>query len=238
MSASAPSTGDVTDAVTSGISVETVLASQHVTTTGPKVTAAQIEKGCPARLQLIGEDITKRFNEAIEQAKLLDDQVIELKMLIAEAKDLCDAGGFDAFREKFFPNLGKSRVYELLAIATDKKSAERTKASTRERVAKHRAKKPEAPDSVTVTEKSEPKPEAQGVPAHDSKGGTASIVPGPAERRSAGTLNDTGISRFNSYVMELLQRIANHKAEHFAATAVPAEKLAKLGKFFSVLADL
>jgi hypothetical protein len=38
--------------------------------------------------------------------------------------------------------------------------------------------------------------------------------------------------------MELLQRIANHKAEHFAATAVPAEKLAKLGKFFSLLADL
>ena len=60
----------------------------------------------------------------------------------------CDKSGFKAFREKFFPDLGKSRFYELLQVATDKRSLREIRAITRERVARHRAIKAAA--SVTV----------------------------------------------------------------------------------------
>jgi hypothetical protein len=43
---------------------------------------------------------------------------------------------------------------------------------------------------------------------------------------------------FNSHVMELKRRISKHKVERFAATAVPADDLAKLGKFLTDLAIL
>ena len=126
MSERAPNTGNINDAVTVG-------DARGVITTKQKFTAVHIENGCPARLQLIGEEITKRFLQAQEQAKVLDDQVIELEKLIAEAKDLCDSGGFDAFRARFFPNLRKSRVYEFLAIGNDRKSIKEVRASTRAR---------------------------------------------------------------------------------------------------------
>src|SRR5262249_19834655 len=46
----------------------------------------------------------------------------------------------DAFHEKFFSNLGRSRVYELLAIGTGKKTVEDVRKDNRERKAKQRAK--------------------------------------------------------------------------------------------------
>jgi hypothetical protein len=207
--------------------------------TEPKVTAAQIEKGCPARLQLIGEEITKRFNEAQEQAKLLDDQVIELNKLIAEAKELCDSGGFAAFWEKFFPNLRKSRVYELLAIANNKKSVEETRASTRERVAKHRANQAAASFSVTVTEKLEQ--ETLGAATEGDGLETTTIVleqtPQPAQRRSVAP-GDEALIDFSLRVGDLIRRTRNKEAERFANTSVTAEDLAKLGKFLTYLAAL
>ena len=68
-------------------------------------------------------------------------------------KETCDESGFAAFQEKFFPNLGRSRTYELLAIGTGKKSVEEVRASTRERVARYRASKAA---SVTVTDNTKP----------------------------------------------------------------------------------
>jgi hypothetical protein len=51
----------------------------------------------------------------------------------ATAHGACDEGGFNAFRDKFFPSLGQSRVYELLAIGTGKKTVEETRADKRPR---------------------------------------------------------------------------------------------------------
>jgi hypothetical protein len=84
---------------------------------------------------------------------------IAIGKLLVQAKEACDAGGFTAFRERFCPNLGRSRAHELLLIASGKKTIEETKTPTRERVKKHRAaKKVAAPkastpgSSVTVTD--------------------------------------------------------------------------------------
>jgi hypothetical protein len=141
-----------------------VVLSEHLPSelTDPKFTAAQIESDCPPRLQDLAKEITEGLEKVYEQKKLAARQVIAVKKLINEVKALCDPGGFAAFREKFFPNLRKSRVYELLAIASKKKTIEETRASNRLRVARHRSKKTEAPDSITVAENSEPA--AQGSP--------------------------------------------------------------------------
>ena len=91
-----------------------------------------------------------------------DQHYTTVAQRLATAHGACEEGGFHAFRERFFPALGKSRVYELLAIGTNKKSDKEIKASTRARVAKHRANKAAASPSVTVTENSGPN--AQGTP--------------------------------------------------------------------------
>jgi hypothetical protein len=211
---------------------------REVTITERKYTAARIETDCPARLQEIGREITERLEEAREQTKLVDDHVIAVNKLITEAKELCDVGGFNAFQEKFFPNLKKSRVYELIAIATSKKSVEEAKASTRARVAKHRANKAEASVSVTVTEKSEP--EAQGAPTECGK--VHSIVPEqtpePAKPPSSVSPGDGALIGFSSVVCKLVQITLNKTAERYAKTSVSADELARIGKFLTDVANL
>jgi hypothetical protein len=224
-----------------------------------KITAEQIKMGCPARLQHLGEQITKRFERAREHAKLLDEEVIGLQKLIAEAKELCDKEGFVAFREKFFPNLRKSRVYELLAVVREKKSLADQKASTRERVAKHRAKQaasvnsvlvtenlgdgadtaePAAvPLSVTVTENLEYAPSAPPVDDACDDGAPLVPEPRPVGTRSKIATGDRPIIEFSSTVMELVRRTKNKDVEHFAKTSVSVRDLAQLGKFFTDIAN-
>jgi hypothetical protein len=118
--------------------------------TEQKLTAAQVEKKCPETLQTLGKRIAAHFDKARKCEAKAEQHYTAIAQLLVKAEEACDGDGFTAFREKFFPNLGKSRVYELLAIASDKKSVEETKASTRARVQRHRAIKAAA--SVTVTE--------------------------------------------------------------------------------------
>src|SRR2546421_4453649 len=121
-----------------------------------KFTAAQIVENCPVMLQDLGKRIAVHSEKAQKCEDKADQHYTTVAQLLATAHGACEEGGFNAFREMFFPNLGKSRVYELLAIGTNKKSFEEIKDSNRARVAKHRANKAAAPASVTVTEKSEP----------------------------------------------------------------------------------
>jgi hypothetical protein len=60
---------------------------------------------------------------------------------LAEVKAGCSAAGYRAFLKTWTPNLKRSRVAELIAIAVGKKTVEQSKAETRARVAKHRAAK-------------------------------------------------------------------------------------------------
>src|SRR3954452_4364821 len=137
--------------------------------TEPKFTVADIERNCPDHLRRLGDEIAARIKKVDKQMEQAENHSISIGKLITQAQQMCDGGGFQAFQNKFFPDLGKSRVYELLAIGTNKKSVEEIKASTRARVAKHRANNAAPSVSVTVTEKSEPEPSTYGAPKQQGK---------------------------------------------------------------------
>ena len=201
--------------------------------TSPKFTAADIEQDCPAHLQQMGKEIAARLKKIekidkyVEQA---ENHTISITQTIMRAKELCDEGGFNSFQERFFPNLGKSRVYELLAIGTGKKSIQEIKASTRLRVTKHRANKTAASVSVTVTDKTE----AQDAPIDAGSAEAASSTAAPTKRRM-GDLR--ALIAFSTAVRELIRVTGNEKADRFAKTSVTADELARLGNFFTALAN-
>jgi hypothetical protein len=110
------------------------------------VTAAQIKKGCPAEVETLGRQIAARLQKVRDyEAKAQEKAGVELRkaddnwttvtQLLAEAKAKCDAGGFKAFKERYCPNLGRSRIYELLQIGSGKKTVEQVKAEGRGRKA-------------------------------------------------------------------------------------------------------
>ena len=118
-----------------------------------KFTAAQVEQDCPKLLQDLQKRIAAHLDKAGKYEEKAEQHRTSAGQLFAQVKETCDESGFAAFHEKFFPNLGRSRTYELLAIGTGKKSVEEVRASTRERVARYRASKAA---SVTVTDNTKP----------------------------------------------------------------------------------
>lgn len=203
-----------------------------------KLTAAQVEEDCPQRLREIGKEIEAKLAKAEKYDGKANDMIASVRQLLTEAKELCDGDGFDAFKTKFCPSLGKSRAYEIHAITTGKKTIEEVRDDTRKRVAKHRANKG-GPVSVTVTEKSGP--EAEGATTEAAPADAPSIVPEqtpPAKPRSAVTSKDDALTGFTEKVCDLIRRTGGQKVERFAKTDVKADELAKLGKFLTDLADL
>jgi len=197
----------------------------------PKFTAPQIEKDCPARLQQIGREITERLKKAEKQAKLAADQVVAVDQLLAEAKVLCDEGGFNAFQQMFFPDLGKSRVYELLAIGTNKKSAEEIRSNTRARVAKHRANK--AADAQFRYSNGNSDPDAQDAPNENGEieapGIASAQTSEPEKPRRAVTPGDEALRDFTVRVLELDRTTKKKPPKRFSGTAVQVEILEQLG---------
>ena len=122
-------------------------------TDGGLITASQVKSNdCPTEVLELG----KRAATHLEKAAKCDDKAEQHRVTagqyFAQARAICDDGGLEAFRERFFPHVARSRAYELLAIATNKKSIEANRTETRKRVAKHRARKAAALSSVTVTD--------------------------------------------------------------------------------------
>ncbi len=116
------------------------------------LTAAQIAKGknLPPRLVSIGREVEAKVSKYRTYEAKASDMAVSIRQLLAEAATYCDKGGFNAFRKKFCPSLGRSRAYELLAIASGKKSADEAKAVKAARQAKHIARlKAAARPSVT-----------------------------------------------------------------------------------------
>jgi hypothetical protein len=112
------------------------------------LTAKQIEKACPAAIEDLGKRIAVQRDKAIDyenkathNKNKAEQHWTSVGQLLVEAKKACDAGGFAAFRQRFCPDLGKSRAHELLRIASGSRTVEETKTATRERVRKHRAAK-------------------------------------------------------------------------------------------------
>ena len=218
--------------------------SNSVTSTEQKLTAAQVEEDCPASLQDLAERISVHLDKAHKYEEKAEQHYTAVAQYLAKAKEACDDDGFGAFREKFFPDLGRARVYELLAIATSKKSVEQVRANTRARTARSRANK-KAQASATVADKSDPArepSERQEDPKDVALADAPSTVPDQkavaAKPRSAVTPEDEALLDFSEGVLNLLRRASGQKVERFAKTVVKADHLAKLGKFLTDLADL
>jgi hypothetical protein len=121
-----------------------------VVSTSPLLTAAQIENDCPALVQDLGKRIAAHYDKMVKYEDKAEENKIAMAQLLTQAKKACDEAGFTAFRERFCPNLGRSRAHELLLIACGKKTIEETKTATRERVKKHRTAKKEASSKVSA----------------------------------------------------------------------------------------
>jgi hypothetical protein len=210
--------------------------------TGSKFTAEQIEKDCPAMLQDLGKRIAVHSEKAQKCKEKANQHYNSIAHLLATAHRACEEGGFAAFREMFFPKLGKSRVYELLAIGTRKKSVEDTKAGTRGRVAKHRAKKAEAsPNSVTVTEYPKPEPEALSAPTENgavqATNPAREQTPEPANTRSLGMPSHNVLLEVTARVDDLIRRIGKREPIHFTGIGGPTDRIVKLAIFLLDVAN-
>jgi hypothetical protein len=199
-------------------------------------TAGQIEANCPNRLLEIAREVGVRIKKVQKHYQEAVDHRDAINALMDEAKELCDEGGLKKFRELFCPQLGKSRAYELLAIASDKKSIEATRARTRERVAKHRANKAATSNSVTVTEKLKQEPLGARYEKLDERD---QFVPELATQpRSRIATGDRFLTDFSLRVRELVRTTSSKEVEHFAKTSVTADELAQVGKFLTDIANL
>jgi hypothetical protein len=104
------------------------------------------------RLEQIGREITARVEKLDKLGAKAADHVDSIDCLLAEAEKLCEtAEAFATFKQTHCAELGRSRIYELLAIKDGRKTREEIRALTRARVARHRAGKKAVTDKPSVT---------------------------------------------------------------------------------------
>jgi hypothetical protein len=207
--------------------------------TEPKFTATQIEKNCPARLQQIAIEITERQKKARKQAELAADHLIAIEKLLAEAKELCDGGGFYKFRELYCPKLGRSQAYVLHAIAGGKRTLLEHRIAERERKQRARAnQRAAAAKSGTVPDNLK-RPEAHTEANAPEPASTAKeLAPEPKKTPSAVAPGDGAMRAFTVLVLELDRRTAKRPSQRFSATGVPVDVLARLGSLLTDIANI
>jgi hypothetical protein len=103
----------------------------------------------------------KAREKAGVELRKADDNWTTVTQLLAEAKAKCSTGGFKAFKEKFCPDLSRSRIYELLQIGDGTKNLEESRAETRKRVGRHRRGKVSVTNDVTDKGNADSGPEGQ-----------------------------------------------------------------------------
>jgi hypothetical protein len=199
----------------------------------PKFTAEQIEGACPPRLQQIAREITELHKTAQRQVELANDHLIAIEKLLAEAKELCDGGGFYKFRELFCPQLGKSQAYALRAIAAGKKTLAEHRAAERERKQKSRANQRAATaNSGTVPEKSTP------LEAFTDGGAAEATCTASTPKKRMSLAHFQALAGFSRAARILVQLTSNKKARRFAETSLTADELERLGKLLIDIANI
>jgi uncharacterized protein (DUF4415 family) len=82
------------------------------------------------------------------------------------------------------------------------------------------------------------RPDWQESPEAPDHSATGTEKPEPAKTRSAVNPKDDALLGFSAAVVELMRRIGKRDAERFAKTSIPVDELAKIGNFFTTLANL
>jgi hypothetical protein len=232
---------NIIDVVTPGNVIEAGVAAEAKTAADPKFTAAQIEAECPPRLQQIGNEIKERLEKARKYHQQAEDHLIAVNARIIEAKSLCDDGGFNKFRERFCPQLGKSQAYVLHAIRSGKRTLAQVRAQETDRKRRTRARqKAVRTNSGTVPEK--PEDALSGPNEDETLVEDAPLAPEHTPRaakpRSKSATDDQTLLDFSARVMDLIRTTNNRDIGRFAKTSVKADKLAQLGKFLTDIANL
>jgi hypothetical protein len=176
-----------------------------------KLTAAQISKGknLPARLISIGKEVEARVIKFDTYEAKASDMAVSISCLLKEAATFCDKGGFNAFRKRHCPSLGRSRAYELLAIASGKKTAEEMKATKAAGQARYIAKLKRAAAGRTRQRTS----------------------------ISEGQQVDDSVRQFTQWVLHLILLTDTMSPAEFAATTASSDDLIKLRNFLAAVAD-
>jgi len=119
-----------------------------------KKAKAEAKRTAKAELEEIGKQIAARvtimrdYDAAAEEKaghdlrKAQDERDTINNVLLVQARAKCKEAGesFEKFRKQYCPNLSRSRLYTVLAIADGRKTVEQDRAEKRESVAKSRAK--------------------------------------------------------------------------------------------------
>ena len=108
-----------------------------------KVELEEIGKQIAARVKIMRSyDAAAKEKAGHDLRKAQDERDAINNVLLAQARAKCEEAGesFEKFRNQYCPDLSRSRLYVLLAIADGRKTVERDRAEKRESVAKSRAK--------------------------------------------------------------------------------------------------
>jgi hypothetical protein len=86
-------------------------------------------KTVAAQLQKVRDYEASAKEKAGHELKKADEFWISLTKTLAEVKAKCKGLGFKAFKEKYCPDLSRSRICELVAVGDGKKTLEETRAA-------------------------------------------------------------------------------------------------------------
>ena len=108
-----------------------------------KAELEEIGKQIAARVKIMRDyDAAAEEKAGHELRKAQDERDTIHNVLLVQARAKCKEAGesFEKFRKQYCPDLSRSRLYAVLAIADGRKTVEQDRAEKRESVAKSRAK--------------------------------------------------------------------------------------------------
>ena len=148
-----------------------------------KAELEEIGKQIAARVKIMRDyDAAAEEKAGHELRKAQDERDTINNVLLVQARAKCKEAGesFEKFRKQYCPDLSRSRLYAVLAIADGRKTVEQDRAEKRESVAKSRAKVVSSTSAVGDTPR---------VPGVATPNGTTLDISGfsPKARRSPAT---------------------------------------------------
>jgi len=121
-----------------------------------KAELGEIGKQIAARVKIMRDyDASAEEKAGHELRKAQDERDTINNVLLVQARVKCKEAGesFEKFRKQYCPDLSRSRLYAVLAIADGRKTVEQDRAEKRESVAKSRAKVVSSTSAVGDTPK-------------------------------------------------------------------------------------